>query len=58
MAKRHILKAHFPKTFRTAILNKNLSMDVPYFIKEHLRMSASDEKTLKMFLVEVNPPRS
>ena len=32
-------------------------MDIPYFIKEHLWMSVSDEATQK-FLVEVNPPRS
>ena len=37
----------FPKIFRTAILKENLSMDVPYFIKEHLWMSAFDEPTLK-----------
>ena len=30
-------------------------MDVPYFIKEHLWMSAFDETTL---LVEINPPQS
>ena len=28
-------------------------MDVPYFIKEHLWMTASDEATLKKFLTEV-----
>ena len=33
-------------------------MDVPYFIKEHLWMSASDEATLQKYLVEVNPPQS
>ena len=32
-------------------------MDIPYFIKEHLWMSVSDEATQK-YLVEVNPPRS
>ena len=30
-------------------------MDVPYFIKEHLWMSAFDEATL---LMEINPPQS
>ena len=33
-------------------------MDVPYFIKEHLWMSAPDEATLKKNLVGVNPPQS
>ena len=28
-------------------------MDVPYFIKEHLWMTASDEATLKKILTEV-----
>ena len=32
-------------------------MYVPYFIKEHLWMSAFDKETLKI-LVEVNPPQS
>ena len=68
----HISKAHsytelelcrwcfsmnFPKIFRTAILKEKLPMDIPYFIKEHLWMSVSDEATQK-YLVEVNPPRS
>ena len=48
----------FPKVFRTSILKENLAMDVPYFIKEHLWMSASDESTLKKNLVEVNPRQS
>ena len=69
----HILKTHnyaeyelfcwcfsriFPKVFRTSILKENLAMDVPYFIKEHLWMSASDEPTLKKNLIEVNPHQS
>ena len=33
-------------------------MDVPYFIKEHLWMNASDEATLKKILVKLNPPES
>ena len=33
-------------------------MDVPYFIKEKLWMSASDETTFKKKFVEVNPPQS
>ena len=33
-------------------------MDVPYFIKEKLWMSASDETTFKKNFVEVNPPQS
>ena len=37
---------NFLKIFRRTILKENL-MDVPYFIKEHLWMSASDEATLK-----------
>ena len=49
---------NFPKIFRTVILKENLPMDVPYFIKEHLWMSASDEATLQKYLVEVNPPQS
>ena len=48
---------NFPKIFRTAILNEKLPMDIPYFIKEDLWMSVSDEATQK-YLVEVNPPRS
>ena len=58
----HILKAHnyaeyelccwrfsrnFLKIFGTAILKENLLMDIPYFIKENLRMRASYEATLK-----------
>ena len=39
---------NFPKLFRKAILKENLPMDVPYFIKEHLWMSAFDEVTLKI----------
>ena len=38
---------NFPKLFRKAILKENLPIDVPYFIKEHLCMSAFDEATLK-----------
>ena len=38
---------NFPKIFRTAIIKEYLPMDVPYFFKEHLKMSASDEVTLK-----------
>ena len=33
-------------------------MDVPYFIKEHLSISASNEATLKKYFVEVNPRQS
>ena len=32
---------NLPQIFRTAILRENLPMDVPYFIKEKLPMSAS-----------------
>ena len=39
---------NFPKLFRKAISKENLPMDVPYFIKEHLWMSAFDEATLKI----------
>ena len=61
----HILKAHnyaqydlyhwcfsknFLKIFRIAILKENILMDVPYFNKEHLWISASDKA--------VNPPQS
>ena len=35
------------KVFRTAILKENFPMNVPYFIKENLQMSASDAATLK-----------
>ena len=38
---------NFTKIFRTAILKENLTMDVPYLIKEHLWMSAFEEATLK-----------
>ena len=41
-----VFSRNFPKIFRAAILKENLLMDVPYFIKEHLWMSASDEATL------------
>ena len=37
---------NFPKIFRTAVLNERLPINIPYFIKEHLWMSASDEVTL------------
>ena len=33
-------------------------MNVPYFIKDHLWMSASDEATLKKNFGEINPPQS
>ena len=36
----------FARIFRKAILKQN-PMDVPYFFKDHLWMSASDEATLK-----------
>ena len=49
---------NFSDLFRTAILKENLPMDVYYFIKEHLWMSAFDEATLKKVLVEVNPSQS
>ena len=32
-------------------------MDTPYFTKEHLWLSASDEAALKKVLVKVNPPQ-
>ena len=48
---------NFPKIFRTAISKEN-PMDVPYFIEEHLWMSAFNEATLKKNLVKVNPPRT
>ena len=49
---------NFSDLFRTAILKENLPMDVYYFIKEHLWMSAFDEEKKKKVLVEVNPPQS
>ena len=48
---------NFPKIFRTVILKENLPVDVPYFIKEHLWSSASDEALFNIFLVRVNPPQ-
>ena len=44
---RWFFSRNFPKIFRAAIIKENLPIDVPYFIKEHLWMSASDETTLK-----------
>ena len=41
---RWYFSSNFPKIFRIAILKENL-INVPYFIKEHLWMSASDEAT-------------
>ena len=38
---------NFLKILRIAILKESLTVDVPYFIKENLWMSASDEATLK-----------
>ena len=38
---------NFPNIFRAAILKENFLMDFPYFIKEHLQISASDEASLK-----------
>ena len=38
---------NLPKIFRAVILKENLPMHVPYFIKEHLWMSASNEVTLQ-----------
>ena len=46
---------NFPKILTTSILKEKLLKDVPYFIKEQLWMSASDEATLKKFFVEANP---
>ena len=61
----YILKAHvalllcfsrnFPKIFRTVILKESLSMGVPYFIKENLWKSASDEATLRNFFGGCKP---
>ena len=41
-------------SFITAILKENL-MDVPYFIKEHLWMSASNEATCKIIFCGYKP---
>ena len=41
---------NFPKILRTAILKEKLPMNVPYFIKEKLWMSASDEATVKKII--------
>ena len=38
---------NFLKTLRIAILKENFTGNVPYFIKEHLWVSAFDETTLK-----------
>ena len=38
---------NFLKILKIAILKENLTVDVPYFIKENLWISASDEATLK-----------
>ena len=38
---------NFPNIFRTAILKEHLPMHAPYFIKENLPISASDEATVK-----------
>ena len=46
---------NFQKIFRTAILKENLLMHVPYFIKKHLWMSASDKATLKKIFGGSNP---
>ena len=43
------------KVFRTAILKEDLSMDSPYFITEHLWMSASCEAALKFFFDGTKP---
>ena len=48
---------NFLKIFTTPILKETVPLYVPYFIKEHLWMSAFDKETLKI-LVEVNPPQS
>ena len=48
---------NFLKIFTTPILKETVPRYVPYFIKEHLWMSAFDKETLKI-LVEVNPPQS
>ena len=41
--------------FWTATLKENFPIDVPYFIKEHIWMSASDEATLKKDFGESKP---
>ena len=46
---------NFPKIFRTVILKESLSMGVPYFIKENLWKSASDEATLRNFFGGCKP---
>ena len=46
---------NFPKIFRTLILKESLSMGVPYFIKENLWKSASDEATLRNFFGGCKP---
>ena len=46
---------NFPKIFRTLILKESLSMGVPYFIKENLWKSASDEATLTNFFGGCKP---
>ena len=50
----------FPQNIQNSyFLKKNLRMDVPYFIKENLWMSASNEAKLKKkSLAEVNTPQN
>ena len=43
-----IFLKEFPEILKTAILKLKLPIDVPYFIKEHLWMSAFDEAALKI----------
>ena len=49
---------NFPKIFRTVAFKENPLTDVPYFIKEHLWMDASDDAFSKKVLVKVNLPQS
>ena len=47
---------NFPKIIRTTLLKEHLSMDLPYFIKEYLWMSAFDEATLKKIKIGGSKP--
>lgn len=38
---------NFPNIFRTSILKEYVPENAPYFVEEHLWMSAFDEATLK-----------
>ena len=46
---------NFLKIFRTVILREDLLMDIPYFNKEDLWISAFDEASLKTFFDKSKP---